>query len=434
MLAGGCAGLLGIHDPEIDPEIAGQQDGSASESSTSSGGEGGADGSSGGPGTLSPVAAPVLVVTLAGTGDAGNADGVGAVATFGPPQSMAFDEKNLYVADSVHGIRMVSLGGDVSTVDAKGVLQDVRGVAVQSIGPTLYATDYVEKAVWQIPAAGAPVKILADYGVDGGEPTDLLVEGATLYVSEEKNKRIRRVPLDGGPAEVLTDAGLPLSMSFTFQGMASGKNGIYVADSLDGQIMLISRTTGEWQAVAGKRGGIKADGPGSVAVIVYPRGLAIDANDTLYISDSLGNAVRTMFTASDGGTYVTTLAGGGVDPKNIDGPADKAYFLQPRGIAVDAVGENVYVADLGDRRIRKIMKPGPGALAVSWNRIDDPSITQYVVTTNDVTVTSCSAKVPGPNHCVIKTLTSGKPYTIKVTAFAANDRVVATGTTTATPD
>ncbi len=61
-------------------------------------------------------------------------------------------------------------------------------------------------------------------------------------------------------------------------------------------------------------------------------------------------------------SVVTTLAGGA----NVfaDGSGTNAGFSGPRGVAIDARG-NIYVADMGYQRIRKVSADGGTPLAFS---------------------------------------------------------------------
>ena len=92
-----------------------------------------------------------------------------------------------------------------------------------------------------------------------------------------------------------------------------------------------------------------ADGAGSAAQFNGPLDVAVDAQGNLYVADSANHRIREI---TPGGT-VTTLAGSGT-PGNADGPATEARFRAPEGVAVDSAG-NVYVADTGNHRIRKIV-------------------------------------------------------------------------------
>lgn len=86
-----------------------------------------------------------------------------------------------------------------------------------------------------------------------------------------------------------------------------------------------------------------------------PFGVAIDPDGAIYVSDA-GESNRIRKLAPDG--TVTTLAGGGNgDEGYADGPGTQASFNTPSGIATDSSG-NVYVADTGNNRIRKITPQG----------------------------------------------------------------------------
>jgi sugar lactone lactonase YvrE len=111
--------------------------------------------------------------------------------------------------------------------------------------------------------------------------------------------------------------------------------------------------------VAGNsRAGYSGDGgPATSAQLYSPSGLALDAAGNLYIADSANNAVRAVSAAG----VITTFAGNGVpgfQPFSGDGgPATAAQLYQPEAVAVDAAG-NVYIADYGNSRIRKVTKAG----------------------------------------------------------------------------
>jgi sugar lactone lactonase YvrE len=94
------------------------------------------------------------------------------------------------------------------------------------------------------------------------------------------------------------------------------------------------------------------DGPGTSATFTYPDSLAVDAGGTIYVMDTGGFKVRKI-TASG---LVSTLAGSGTSGSS-DGVGTAASFAVSFGIAVDADG-NVYVADWGNNKIRKITPTG----------------------------------------------------------------------------
>jgi sugar lactone lactonase YvrE len=86
----------------------------------------------------------------------------------------------------------------------------------------------------------------------------------------------------------------------------------------------------------------------STALFAYPAGLAADAGGNIFVADTGNHRIRKI----DATGQVTTLAGNG-QPGYLDGNAATAQFHFPLGITVDDQG-NVYVADRSNRRIRKI--------------------------------------------------------------------------------
>jgi sugar lactone lactonase YvrE len=106
----------------------------------------------------------------------------------------------------------------------------------------------------------------------------------------------------------------------------------------------------------GPLGGGYADGPALKAQFHDPIGVAFDADGNLYVSDWVNHRIRMI--APDG--RVTTVAGGGPPGPYgdlVDGPAGAARFFGPEGLAVDARG-NIFVADTLNNRIRRISPEG----------------------------------------------------------------------------
>jgi len=96
-------------------------------------------------------------------------------------------------------------------------------------------------------------------------------------------------------------------------------------------------------------------GPASSAILALPSGLTIDSKGNIYIADFGAPRIRKVDTSGN----ITTVAGNGIrcEPSTSacgdGGPATSGEFNFPLGVAVDSAG-NIYVADAFDNRIRKI--------------------------------------------------------------------------------
>jgi sugar lactone lactonase YvrE len=126
---------------------------------------------------------------------------------------------------------------------------------------------------------------------------------------------------------------------------------IYIADTDDNTVLEVS-TLGIVTTVAGT--GLQSyggdGGPATSAFLDAPAGIAIDANNNLYICDTHNNRVREVV-----GGIINTIAGTGAAGFSGDGTAATGAMLDlPTAVAVDSKG-NVYIADTDNNRIREIV-------------------------------------------------------------------------------
>ena len=125
---------------------------------------------------------------------------------------------------------------------------------------------------------------------------------------------------------------------------------VYVADSSNHRIRKITAGRVVSTLACSTRGHM--DGTDASARFNGPTGVAIDSAGNVYVADRSNNRIRKVTAAG----VVTTIAGSGAEGF-ANGIGTSAQFHRPHGVAVDSVG-NVYVADSSNHRIRKITVAG----------------------------------------------------------------------------
>lgn len=269
------------------------------------------------------------VTTFVGSGNQAWQDGVGSMASFYHPYGVAMDNVgNLFVTDTLNNrIRKVSADGTVITLVGNGY------------------------AAWQ---DGVGLSASFNY------PVGVAVDNAgNVFVVDHVNNRIRKVAPNGtvitfaGSGNAAWQDGVGSSASFSLPaGVAVDNSGnVFVADQHNNRIRKIT-PNGTVTTLAGSGEQAWQDGVGLSASFYSPVGVAVDNAGTVYVADCSNHRIRKV--TADGN--VTTLAGSG-DQAWQDGIGANASFNQPYGVAVDNAG-NVFVADLGNHRIRKVAADG----------------------------------------------------------------------------
>jgi sugar lactone lactonase YvrE len=156
---------------------------------------------------------------------------------------------------------------------------------------------------------------------------------------------------DGSPSFRDSQQATQAAFSDPF-GIAVAEDGtVYVADAGESNRIRKITPKGIVTTFAGSNEGF-ADGVGAAASFNTPSAVAIDSSGNLYVADTGNNRIRKVTPQAK----VSTIAGDG-SAGYLDGPAAQARFNGPIGVAVDANG-NVYVADTYNDRIRKIAPDG----------------------------------------------------------------------------
>jgi uncharacterized protein (TIGR03437 family) len=130
---------------------------------------------------------------------------------------------------------------------------------------------------------------------------------------------------------------------------------IYFADGWNHRVRKLT-PAGTISTVAGTgEQGYSGDGGAAVAAkLSFPRRLALDSQGNLYVADTGNSRVRKV--AASGS--ISTVAGAG-DPgfSGDGGPATAAKIFGPRGLAVDSKGV-LYIGDGWNFRVRKVAADG----------------------------------------------------------------------------
>ena len=203
-----------------------------------------------------------------------------------------------------------------------------------------------------------------------GLPSGVAVDAAgNVYIFDALNRRIRKVdtsgnistaagngfPLFSGDGGDATRAGFAPCGTAAHQGVAVDAGGnIYITDCGDNRIRKVDArgviTTVAGNGTLGVSGFSGDGGAATSAQLNSPFGVAVDNSGNLYIADTGNGRIRKV----DRSGIITTVAGRGNGSVLGDGgPATSAQLANPNDVAVDSTG-NLYIADFGNGRIRKV--------------------------------------------------------------------------------
>jgi sugar lactone lactonase YvrE len=339
-------------------------------------------------------AATRIITTVAGTdrGFAGDG-GPATAAKFDSIRGLAFDSAgNLFIADTINErVRRIDAATKViSTVAGTGVigysgdggpataamLALPQSVAVDGAG-NLYIADTDNARIRKVDATTHTISTVAGTGTggfsgDGGPASAAVVSFTTsvtldasgnLYITDTGNLRIRKIDritnvintVAGGSGDNVPATAAVLLGPRDVAVDAAGN--VYIADQANHRIRRVDALTRVLTTVAGTgTGGFSGDGgPATAAKLYSPFGVVLDARNNIYVADDDNYRVRRV----DGVTgTITTLAGNGTNGFSGDGgPATLASLGEVSAVAVDA-SANVYIADPGNARIRKVDPAG----------------------------------------------------------------------------
>jgi trimeric autotransporter adhesin len=281
-------------------------------------------------------------------------------------------------------------------------LADPTGIAVDALTGNLYIVGYLSSRIRMVTKSTGIITTVAGSGLDGysgdggpaksaqlSAPTGVGVDSTRrlIYIADNANNVIRMINMTTGniftvaggkgsgdiPAYVEGnygnygysgtpggdgDGGLATSATLsnpTRNVVELSSGNIYIADSGNNRIRLVTRSTGIISAVAGT-GAIGYTGDGGLAIqatLMFPTGIALDPSSSdLYIADSGNNCIRVV---KRNNNIISTVAGTGrFGNSGDDGVATAAELNDPRGVSVSASSRYLYIADSGNNCIRMV--------------------------------------------------------------------------------
>lgn len=273
-----------------------------------------------------------VISTVAG-GASALTPGAAASAAIGTPSGIATDgDGNVYFS-SLHA---------VYKIDHSGLLTRIAGNA--------HAGNSGDRGV----ATNAQLN----------SPTGLALDSkGNLYIADTGNNSIRKVTTDGLMTTVAGSNfagyygdGGPATRAAVNQptGVAvDGSGNLYIADSFNDVVREVSAGVITTVVGTGMKGYAGDGGPANAANLYDPTSLALDSSGNLYISDKANSVIRKV-----SGGNISTVAGNATSGYAGDGGlATSAQLNGPNGLAVDSNG-NIYIADEGNSRIRKVASSG----------------------------------------------------------------------------
>ena len=323
-----------------------------------------------------------IITTIAGTGERGYAGdgGPATQAELDSPRGIGVNWLGeVFVADYGNDVvRKIDVLGRITTVRTTRTLYNPHGLALDLFGNVIVAEAHVRNhLVRRIDIRGNVTTIAGIPGQRGGfegggsataarlnRPVDVAADArGNVYVADAFNNRVRMISPAG---TIMTIAGTG-ERGYSGDGdpaldaQLAGPNGVlvdsagnvYISDAGNFSLRKVD-SSGIIDTVAGtgEAGDVGNGGPAIKARLRYPRGLAMDSSDNLFLADSGNDTVRQI---SEAGTIMPFAGTGEPFDKRDGGPASMAQFGAPRDIAADSAG-NVYVLD--SNRVRRIDPEG----------------------------------------------------------------------------
>ncbi len=213
--------------------------------------------------------------------------------------------------------------------------------------------------------------ISAALNVPGNVAAD---SSGNIYVTDFENFRVRKISAANGNITTVAGTGTfglsgasgqatQINLDYINAITVDKSGNLYIADGYttkggDNPAVIRKVTpSGFMSIVAGTYGyfGATGDGgPATKATFDGPEGIAVDSKGNIYISDQVNSKIRKVDTSG----VITTIAGTGVPGvAGIPGPAAAAHIGYPSGMSVDS-SDNLYFADIYSNAVFEITTAG----------------------------------------------------------------------------
>ncbi len=185
-----------------------------------------------------------------------------------------------------------------------------------------------------------------------------------LYIGDNSNSRVRKVNAATGIVTTVAGTGVAGYSGDGGAATSAQLNGpevvaldsagnLYIAEYYNNRIRKVAAATGIITTVAGNgTQNYSGDGGAATSAALWsPTGVAVDSANNLYIADFGNHRIRKVAAATG---IITTVAGNGTLGYSGDsGPATSAELADPTQVVLDSVG-NLIIADPGNNRVRKV--------------------------------------------------------------------------------
>ena len=257
---------------------------------------------------------------------------------------------NIYIADTnANRVRRIAPDGVITTVAGSGQRPSIDTSRCSPLGGGTEAGD------------GGSASAAKLYGPSHA----IVLPNGALLICDEKNNRIRQVAPNGTITTVIGSnlhsffaPSIPATLSpldWPSSIAADSEGRIYFTELHSNRIARMN-ADGRLQTIAGTGlPGNGADGPDATrSALSIPSHLIFDRAGNLLVTEQGSHRVRRI--APNGA--ISTVAGTGTPGFSGDGGrATAAQLSQPNATAVDAAG-NIYIADMGNHRVRRVAPDG----------------------------------------------------------------------------